>query len=213
TSAPHSTLDTNKSPTKKSEPKPSSATVRVSSEKKEIKATSKVDAGTKTTTTTSTPKSPTKPSTPRTPSATTPKAGEVKEVKEVKSKIGSLEKTTHSPGGGNVKITSKKTDFTNVTSKIGSKDKIDHKPGGGNIRIENKKLKIEAKSKIGSLDNASHKPSGGDKKIESRKLDFKEKASPKIGSLDPKKAGTEEATTEVPTSNGVSATNGVTSGN
>ncbi|XP_055859675.1 microtubule-associated protein 2-like isoform X3 [Biomphalaria glabrata] len=232
TSGSHTPVDNNKSPTKKTETKPGSGTVKVTTEKKEIKVTSKIDAGTKSTT----PKSPTKSSTPKTPSASTPKTGEVKEGKEIKSKIGSLEKTNHTPGGGNVKITTKKPDFTNVTSKIGSKDKIDHKPGGGNIKIETKKLKIEAKSKIGSFENATHKPAGGDKKIlseklewksgsrvgsldnakhepgggnvkiESRKLDFKEKASPKIGSLDSKKVSTSEES-PVPATNGVPTEN------
>ncbi|KAK0050058.1 microtubule-associated protein 2-like isoform X1 [Biomphalaria pfeifferi] len=178
TSGSHTLVDNNKSPTKKTETKSGSGTVKVSAEKKEIKVTSKIDAGTKSTT----PKSPTKPSTPKTPSASTPKTGEVKEGKEIKSKIGSLEKTNHTPGGGNVKITTKKPDFTNVTSKIGSKDKIDHKPGGGNIKIETKKLKIEAKSKIGSLENATHKPAGGDKKIEVKKMEWNAKS--KVGSLE-----------------------------
>lgn len=104
-----------------------------------------------------------------------------------------------------MRITTKKTDYSNVTSRVGSKDKIDHKPGGGAVKIETRKVKVEAKSKVGSMENASHKPSGGDKKIETQKLDFKEKASPKVGTLDKTRlnsSGSEGASTEAVTTNG-----------
>ncbi|KAL8559909.1 hypothetical protein ACOMHN_016955 [Nucella lapillus] len=102
---------------------------------------------------------------------------------EARSKIGSLDNATHSPGGGNVKILSKKPDVSNVQSKIGSKDKIAHQPGGGNVKIETKKVEVSTvKSRVGSLDNAKHTPRGGDKKIESKKLDWKVQS--KVGSLD-----------------------------
>lgn len=133
-------------------------------------------------------------------------------LKAVKSKIGSMDNATYKPGGGKVKIESKKLDYSkassritakndayapgggdkkiesqklkwNVQSKIGSLDNKDHKPGGGDKKIESQKLKISAQSKIGSKENIKHKPGGGEIKIENKKLDFKEKAASKVGSL------------------------------
>lgn len=51
-----------------------------------------------------------------------------------------MDKVTHKPGGGDVKIQTQKTKFK-AESKIGSLDKISHKPGGGNVKIENKRLR------------------------------------------------------------------------
>ncbi|XP_058055653.1 microtubule-associated protein tau [Anopheles bellator] len=103
-------------------------------------------------------------------------------LKVVKSKIGSLENTSHKPGGGNVKIETKKIDIK-ASARIEAKNDA-YMPKGGDKKIINNKLQWNAKPKIGSLDNAAHKPGGGDKKIESIKTDFKERAKPKIGSKD-----------------------------
>ncbi|XP_052865997.1 basic proline-rich protein [Anopheles cruzii] len=103
-------------------------------------------------------------------------------LKVVKSKIGSLENTSHKPGGGNVKIETKKIDIK-ASARIEAKNDA-YMPKGGDKKIINNKLQWVAKPKIGSLDNAAHKPGGGDKKIESIKTDFKERAKPKIGSKD-----------------------------
>uniref|UniRef100_A0A182VZ83 Microtubule-associated protein n=1 Tax=Anopheles minimus TaxID=112268 RepID=A0A182VZ83_9DIPT len=103
-------------------------------------------------------------------------------LKVVKSKIGSLENASHKPGGGNVKIETKKVDIK-AAPRIEAKNDA-YVPKGGDKKIISTKLQWNAKPKIGSLDNASHKPGGGDKRIESIKTDFKEKAKPKIGSKD-----------------------------
>ncbi|XP_055699758.1 microtubule-associated protein tau isoform X3 [Phlebotomus papatasi] len=101
-------------------------------------------------------------------------------LKAVKSKIGSLENATHKPGGGRVKIESKKVEIK-AAPRIAAKNDA-YVPGGGDKKIVQTKLQWSAKSKIGSLENAHHKPGGGDKKIESQKLEFK--AKPKVGSKD-----------------------------
>ncbi|KAF6206462.1 hypothetical protein GE061_017695, partial [Apolygus lucorum] len=103
-------------------------------------------------------------------------------LKVVKSKIGSLENAKHKPGGGQIKIESRKLDFK-AGPRIEAKNDT-YSPGGGEKKIQQVKLQWNAKSKIGSLENATHKPGGGDKKIESLKLDFKDKAKPKVGSKD-----------------------------
>ncbi|RXG68076.1 Microtubule-associated protein tau [Armadillidium vulgare] len=102
-------------------------------------------------------------------------------IKNVRSKIGSLDNATYKPGGGKVKIESKKLDFSRASSKIAAKNEA-YVPGGGDKKIEVVKLKWSASSKIGSLDNKAYKPGGGDKKVETVKLDFKDKAQSKIGS-------------------------------
>ncbi|RZB38919.1 microtubule-associated protein tau [Asbolus verrucosus] len=104
-------------------------------------------------------------------------------LKVVRSKIGSLDNASYKPGGGKVKIESKKLDFKNTSSKIEAKNEK-YAPKGGDKKIQQQKLQWNAKSKVGSLENATHKPKGGDKKIESIKLDFKDKAKPKVGSKD-----------------------------
>ncbi|XP_022258863.1 microtubule-associated protein tau-like [Limulus polyphemus] len=98
------------------------------------------------------------------------------------SKVGSLEKATHRPGGGAKKIQTQKLEWK-AESKVGSKSNLKHSPGGGKVKIENRKMEWKATSKIGSLDNIEHKPGGGDVKIKSEKLNFREKASPRIGSV------------------------------
>ncbi|KAF4529913.1 hypothetical protein B566_EDAN018195 [Ephemera danica] len=104
-------------------------------------------------------------------------------LKTVRSKIGSLDNATHKPGGGQVRIESRKVDFSKAGSRIAAKND-QYQPGGGDKKIESKKLQWNAKSKIGSLENTTHKPGGGDKKIESQKLEFKDKAKSKVGSKD-----------------------------
>ncbi|XP_073983934.1 uncharacterized protein isoform X2 [Rhodnius prolixus] len=139
-------------------------------------------------------KSPNKAASPKTPD--TPSTAEKKmpmnkvqvgaapspNLKTIKSKIGSLENAKHKPGGGNIKIESRKLNFK-VQPKIEAKNDT-YTPGGGDKKIQSVKLQWNAKPKVGSLDNAAHKPGGGDKKIESVKLDFKDKAKPKVGSKD-----------------------------
>lgn len=103
-------------------------------------------------------------------------------LKVVRSKIGSLENATHKPGGGHVKIETKKIDIK-AAPRIEAKNEA-YVPKGGDKKIVTTKLTWTAKPKIGSLDNAHHKPGGGDKKIETLKTDFKDRARPKIGSKD-----------------------------
>ncbi|XP_021708278.1 microtubule-associated protein tau isoform X5 [Aedes aegypti] len=103
-------------------------------------------------------------------------------LKVVRSKIGSLENATHKPGGGHVKIETKKLDIK-AAPRIEAKNEA-YVPKGGDKKIVTTKLTWNAKPKIGSLDNANHRPGGGDKKIETLKMDFKDRARPKIGSKD-----------------------------
>ncbi|XP_044573614.1 basic proline-rich protein isoform X5 [Drosophila ananassae] len=103
-------------------------------------------------------------------------------LKAVRSKIGSLDNATYKPGGGHVKIESKKLDIKAAPRIEAKNDK--YAPKGGEKKIVTTKLQWNAKSKIGSLENAAHKPGGGDKKIETLKMDFKDKAKSKVGSKD-----------------------------
>ncbi|XP_039948661.1 microtubule-associated protein tau isoform X14 [Bactrocera tryoni] len=103
-------------------------------------------------------------------------------LKAVRSKIGSLDNAGYKPGGGNVKIESKKIEIKAAPRIEAKNDK--YTPRGGEKKIISTKLQWNAKSKIGSLENANHKPGGGDKKIETIKTDFKDKAKPKVGSKD-----------------------------
>ncbi|XP_059481474.1 microtubule-associated protein tau-like [Neocloeon triangulifer] len=104
-------------------------------------------------------------------------------LKVVRSKIGSLQNADHKPGGGQVKIESRKVDFSKTGSRITAKNDT-YQPGGGEKKIQSTKLEWTAKSKIGSLENATHKPGGGAKKIETQQLSFKEQAKSKVGSKD-----------------------------
>ena len=81
------------------------------------------------------------------------------------SKVGSLEKANHRPGGGEVKIENRRLDWQGVTSRVGSTKNMGHRPGGGNVQIHNEKVDIQVGSRIGSLANVKHRPGGGDKKI------------------------------------------------
>ncbi|XP_053698709.1 microtubule-associated protein tau [Sabethes cyaneus] len=103
-------------------------------------------------------------------------------LKVVKSKIGSLENATHKPGGGNIKIETKKIEIK-AAPRIEAKNEA-YVPKGGDKKILSTKLQWNARSKIGSLENANHKPGGGDKKIETLKTDFKDRAKSKVGSKD-----------------------------
>ncbi|XP_055524959.1 uncharacterized protein LOC129718322 isoform X2 [Wyeomyia smithii] len=103
-------------------------------------------------------------------------------LKVVKSKIGSLQNATHKPGGGNVKIETKKIEIK-AAPRIEAKNDA-YVPKGGDKKILSTKLQWNARSKIGSLENASHRPGGGDKKIETLKTDFKDRAKSKVGSKD-----------------------------
>ncbi|XP_037921824.1 microtubule-associated protein tau isoform X3 [Hermetia illucens] len=103
-------------------------------------------------------------------------------LKAVRSKIGSLDNASYKPGGGNVKIETKKVEIKAAPRIEAKNDK--YMPKGGDKKIISTKLQWNAKSKIGSLENAHHKPGGGDKKIETVKTDFKDKAKPKVGSKD-----------------------------
>ncbi|XP_041565297.1 formin-like protein 20 isoform X6 [Drosophila elegans] len=84
-------------------------------------------------------------------------------LKAVRSKIGSLDNATYKPGGGHVKIESKKIDIKAAPRIEAKNDK--YMPKGGEKKIQTQKLEIKAQSKVGSLDNVKHKPGGGEKKI------------------------------------------------
>ncbi|XP_076093640.1 uncharacterized protein LOC143064600 isoform X2 [Mytilus galloprovincialis] len=109
-------------------------------------------------------------------------AGKPTPTKTTQSKIGSLDNTKYSPGGGQVKIQSHKQDFSKVSSKIGSKDHLTHKPAGGDKKIVSQKLEWKAESKVGSLKNATYSPRGGNVKIQTEKLAWNGQS--KVGSLD-----------------------------
>ncbi|XP_058042161.1 microtubule-associated protein 2 isoform X1 [Ahaetulla prasina] len=107
------------------------------------------------------------------------------DLKNVRSKVGSTDNIKYQPKGGQVRILSKKIDFSDVHSRCGSRDNIKHSAGGGNVQIVTKKIDLShVTSKCGSLKNIRHRPGGGRVKIESVRLDFKEKAQAKVGSLD-----------------------------
>lgn len=169
--------------------KPGGGQVKIFDQKVQVKASPRIDVGGKTPPGSST--SPRKES-PR-PKPTTPK-GPAPNVKNVTSKIGSLQNASYTPKGGQVKIASKKTDYSSVSSRVGSTANMDHKPGGGEKKtgvkkIESHKLEFKAQSKVGSTDYITHKPGGGNKKIETQKLDFKDKAKPRVESKTAHKPG------------------------
>ncbi|XP_067648631.1 uncharacterized protein [Haliotis asinina] len=154
--------------------RPGGGDIQIFSEKKEYKAEARIDARASPAS-----RASPKPGTHRTPPVKSPSPN----LSAVRSKIGSMDKAKHTPGGGNVKIVTKKTDYTSVSSRVGSKDKLMHKPGGGNVKIENKKLSLDnVTPRIGSLENARHQAGGGDKKVETKKLNWEAKS--KIGSMD-----------------------------
>lgn len=55
-------------------------------------------------------------------------------LKVVKSKIGSLANASHKPGGGNVKIETKKIDVSKAQSRIGAKNE-NYTPTGGDKKV------------------------------------------------------------------------------
>ena len=65
-------------------------------------------------------------------------------LREVKSKIGSLQNATHKPGGGNVKIESKKLEF-NVQSRIAAKNEA-YAPKGGEKKVKKSKYNLSIDS-------------------------------------------------------------------
>lgn len=56
-------------------------------------------------------------------------------LREVRSKIGSMDNAAHKPGGGKIKIESKKLEF-HVAPKITAKND-EYQPGGGDKRVIN----------------------------------------------------------------------------
>ena len=75
-----------------------------------------------------------------------------------------MDNATHKPGGGNVKIETKKVQIE-AKSKIGSLQNASYKPGGGDKKIESRKVEYNAKSKVGSIINMKHVPGGGNVKV------------------------------------------------
>ncbi|XP_021368823.1 microtubule-associated protein 4-like isoform X2 [Mizuhopecten yessoensis] len=156
--------------------KPGGGNVKITDQKVTVKHVgSKIDARSKTPT-----GSPRKDATAKA-KPTTPK-GSAPDTKHVQSKIDSLKNSTHSPGGGNVKIAHQKVDYSTVQGKIGSKANLDHRPKGGDKKILSKKLEWKAESRVGSLDNAKHAPGGGKVKILDEKVQWN--TGPRVGSLD-----------------------------
>ena len=79
----------------------------------------------------------------------------------------------HKPGGGNVKITSKRQSFAGVKSKCGTFDKVNHTPGGGKVKIQSRRVSMAGvTSKVGSLDKVTHVPGGGKVEIHNQKPKF-----------------------------------------
>jgi len=95
------------------------------------------------------------------------------------ARIGSLANASHKPGGGQVRIESRKLEWT-TSARTSTLRPGGHQAGGGDKKIEQRKLNWRAESKIGSLEKATHRAGGGDVKIENRKLDWK--AESKVGS-------------------------------
>eukprot|EP00090_Calanus_glacialis_P000940 TRINITY_DN10679_c0_g1_i1.p1 TRINITY_DN10679_c0_g1~~TRINITY_DN10679_c0_g1_i1.p1 ORF type:complete len:1682 (+),score=397.37 TRINITY_DN10679_c0_g1_i1:312-5048(+) len=84
-------------------------------------------------------------------------------LKKVKSKVSSLTNTKHKPGGGQVKIESRKLEWnaapkTNVLNE-------GYVPGGGDKKIESRKLNWNAQSKVASMAKPGPKPMRATKKI------------------------------------------------
>lgn len=55
-------------------------------------------------------------------------------LKQVRSKIGSLDNTSHRPGGGHVKIENRKLDFSHAQPRIAAKNET-YTPGGGDKKV------------------------------------------------------------------------------
>lgn len=56
-------------------------------------------------------------------------------LRQVRSKIGSLENAAHKPGGGKIKIETKKVEF-NAQPRIAAKNS-EYAPGGGDKKVAN----------------------------------------------------------------------------
>ena len=80
------------------------------------------------------------------------------------SRVGSLEKAGHRPGGGQVRIENRKLEWS-AGSKVGSLKNASHRAGGGNVQIHSEKPDWQVVSRVGSLKNVKHRPGGGEKKI------------------------------------------------
>ena len=80
------------------------------------------------------------------------------------SRVGSLEKAGHRPGGGKVRIENRKLEWS-AGSKVGSLKNASHRAGGGNVQIHSEKPDWQVVSRVGSLKNVRHRPGGGEKKI------------------------------------------------
>lgn len=63
-------------------------------------------------------------------------------LKAVRSKIGSLQNATHKPGGGNVKIESKKVEVKAAPRIAARNDQ--YVPGGGDKKVSNYTNQIES---------------------------------------------------------------------
>ena len=61
---------------------------------------------------------------------------------KISSKIGSLANVKHKPGGGDVKIHSRRQSFAGVKSKCGTFQNVTHTPGGGNVKITRTRLSV-----------------------------------------------------------------------
>lgn len=68
------------------------------------------------------------------------------DMSKVSAKIGSFEKASHRPAGGQVKIESHKLTW-NAQAKIGSLDYANHKPAGGNVKIQNFKVDFSKRAR------------------------------------------------------------------
>lgn len=55
-------------------------------------------------------------------------------LKQVKSKIGSLNNAAYKPGGGNIRIESKKLDYSKASSRIAAKNQ-EYAPKGGEKKV------------------------------------------------------------------------------
>ncbi len=78
-------------------------------------------------------------------------------------KVGSLEKISHKPGGGNIKVVNEKQ----LWRKEAKTDHIkrDYQRQGGNIQILDQKSTWSSSPKVGSLENIGHRPGGGNIQI------------------------------------------------
>lgn len=65
-------------------------------------------------------------------------------LKQVRSKIGSLENAAHKPGGGNIKIETKKLEFK-VTPRIEAKNEK-YIPKGGEKKVSSQSFCVRTKT-------------------------------------------------------------------